>query len=712
MKVRRVKRSEAKRPLWERGANPEQLQVIRWEKGPLRVLAAAGSGKTRCLCARVVRLIEELDVDPKRILATTFSKKAADEMTKRIEKDYHVVGARVGTWHSLCLQILREDKTKYAEWRIEDDGPGTNTKMVLKEVLGFKHMKWEGSDINSLESFIGICKANLWTPDSPEAQSEAPLHGLPAARACEAFHRYNEMLVEKEILSFDDFLVYAVDHLKDEDNRKKWAARWDYVLCDEVQDNCEAQSYIATLLAGDHQNYMVVGDIYQSIYGFRGASPEYLANFEKYWPGAHTIVLPRNYRSGQKIIEVANNIVKHGKVAGTDPMIMLAERKEEGKVFVTCHESLDDEAHSIANTIMKSVGSEDSEYSDHTILYRTNAQSRAIEEALLKQRIPYIVVGGVSFYERKEVRDLLGYLRLAAKRAKVDDIKRCINTPFRFLGNAFVSHVMSEVDEDTIDHADWVQIVEYVADHERLQSRQRASANDWASMIRTLQESIKKGESPEATDDEKAFARPAALLDDVIRKTRYIDFINKEEGSESPENSGAANVRELVRVAENFPNASEFLDYIDDTIRKAREQRKDKQAGGKRVLLMTVHRSKALEWDNVYVIAFNSMILPHVRGEIEEERRLAYVAVTRARENLFLSYVRRIATRAGIKDVFPSPFLVDTGLFLDNPRAAPALLQSPAKPENGVAPVIDLFTGEPRHSPETPQVSEHKDPVD
>jgi len=1000
MKSRSEALAEKKLPVWERGANAEQLEVIRHETGPCRVLAAAGSGKTFAVTRRIVRLVSLKIVEAERICAMTFSKKAADEMNKRV-RQLGVNDARVGTWHSLCLQILRQDNTKWAFWSIdgENDKP-QKARYILKDVLGHRGMDWKGHDLTKVASFIGRCKANLWEPSSSEAlEAATPVFSYNASKAVQAFQRYNDALEEKEILTFDDFLVFACQHLQSSDEiRRTWSSKWDQLLCDEVQDNNIAQSTLSHLLAGEHRNYMAVGDCFQcipegqmistpegqkpvediekgddvlaikagklvtrrvvrkstttkqsafefdlgehgcfratkehvlfasiddprgsyvylmyredhgfrigvtrtvghrgdhfivrtqqeggerlwvlgwfesyaeaaeqeafwayqygiprepftpragmwsgsvdatkrlfdrfghngwkllselhldfdrpnyfakashrgrvainilmatkdghrvevetsvidpkkcrslgmkstgkgtfrtrrcfselrdarieaerlaralggyivealakvgggrktlgvpaasvhvgmripvidengtlvsarvlarrvvkagrcfdfevqglanfivngavvhnSIFEFRGASPEYLANFDKEWSEARTILLPRNYRSGKTIIDTANAIVRHAKIEGLEPTDMIGERDSDGRVRVLCAEAHDDEANEVVGEIASSVASNETILSDHTILYRTNAQSRAVEEALLKKRIPYIVVGGVSFYERREVRDLLAYLRLAAGRAKAEDVKRSINTPFRFLGAKFVDRVMSAVAD--VENVDWVSTVHDVAQQEGLQQRQRVSAFDWARMIGDMQQTILLGAAASASDvDAKNLAKPSVLLESIIRATRYIEWLQKEEGDESTENSGAANVREMVRVAERFSSVDEVLDYIDETIRAAKRQREDKQAGGQRVLLMSIHRSKGLEWPRVYVIGMNEMVLPHARGNVEEERRLAYVAVTRARDVLTLSYVRRIATRAGVKDVEASRFIRDTGL--------------------------------------------------
>lgn len=662
---------------FEVGLNAEQLEVVKHDTGACRVISCAGSGKTESLSRRIARLVLS-GVNPARILATTFAKKGADEMNARISKKFGVKGARVGTLHALCLQIIREDRTEWSQWTIEGDGPGTSPKMVLKDVVGWKGMNWVGVDTALLTSFIGRCKANLIAPSSEDALALAKKSGFgyQAQRAVEAFSRFNDALADKGLLTFDDFLVFAVEHLQSDENvRTSWASRWDYVMQDEAQDANLAQCTLMRLLAKDHGNYMVIGDCFQAIYGFRGSSPEYLAKFEQEWPGARTIVLPRNYRSGRAIIAAANAIVCKASVDGlASPTAMIGERDHEGQVRVLCAEALDDEANEISSLITKSVESSSTKLSDHTILFRTNAQSRALEESLLAKRVPYVVVGGVSFYERREVRDLLAYLRLANATAKLDDIKRSINTPFRFLGAKFVDRVMSAVNERDLTGVDWASVVERVADGERIQARQRASASEWASLVRGTQASIARGAAANASDESKRDARPAQLLEHVVRSTRYIDYLNKEEGGETTEDSASANVREMVRVAERFATADELLTYIDETIRSARSQRDDKQAGGERVLLMSIHRSKGLEWPHVYVAGMNEMVLPHAKGDDEEERRLAYVAATRARDVLTLSYVRRIATRAGIKDVEPSRFVIDTGLPLD----APAALAQPA----------------------------------
>lgn len=655
------KRSEASLPVWERGMNAEQLEAINHGHGPLRLLAAAGSGKTRVVVHRIMRLVQAEHVDPGAILAVTFSKKAALEMNDRLEQ-LGCEGARVGTWHSLCLQILREDRTEEGSWTIEDSGRGTSTKPILKDVLGYRGMNWAGADFNAIKSFIGKCKANLFDPDSQGAKDLATqIFRFNAGRACEAFDRYNCQIREKCLLTFDDYLVFTAKHLENEDTRRAWASRWDYLIQDEAQDANFAQKTIANLLARDHQNYMAVGDVFQAIYGFRGSTPAFLADFESEWTDAKTIWLGRNYRSGAKIIDAANGIVRPARVPGYEPRDMIASRGVDGTAVAHVSEDLDGEAVSFVTWVKELTRTGENTYGDITALFRTNAQSRALEEQLLGARIPYVVVGGTSFYERTEVRALLGYLRVAAECGEIEDIKRCINAPFRFLGHAFVDRVMAAADGGA--DINWTLLVDRVAQQAGLQARQRASAADWCRLIDDASERIRIAQRPNASEAEKDRARPTTILGDIVRVTRFIEWLTKEEGEESIESSGAANIREMIRVAARFPTVRELIAYVDGTIRAAKKQREGGQAGGDRVLLMSVHRSKGLEWPHVWVSGFNEMILPHVRGDEEEERRIAYVAATRARDSLVLSYVRTLATRAGIKDAQPSRFLRDTGLI-------------------------------------------------
>jgi superfamily I DNA/RNA helicase len=617
------------------------------------------SGKTRALVHRIARMVEQ-GTPARRILAVTFSKKAADEMNERLDK-LGIDDARVGTWHSLCLQILREDETAWAEWDRSDEAQA-KVGGLLKEALGFKHLNWREADAGAVERYIGWCKAHLADPMSEVAQELAE-EKFETAREAElamrAYDVYQRLVEEKNILTYDDFLVFAHRHLvKDEEARLKWASRWTQMLVDEAQDNNPAQKAMQHLLAKEHRNLMLVGDVAQSIYGFRGSNPAFLAGFAAEWGGT-TVIMNRNYRSGRAIVNVANKIIASAAVRL--PTDMLAERDHEGTARALGHTDQDAEGEAFAQWVLE-MSTDHQPLSSMCALFRTNAQSRALEEACLKHRIPYVVVGGTSFYERREVKNLLAYLRVATGRDKDGDaVKRCINTPFRFLGTAFVERMMDAAAGKKVSN--WPALARKVAEQAGIQTRQRASVQEWANLLERVGANIAAGEAAfQAETAPVPEARPAAILNELVERTGYLKYLEREQGVESVENSHAANVREMVRIAERFDTVKDLLDYIEAMAKAAKKQRADGQAGGERVLLMSVHRSKGLEWANVWVNGCNEMVLPHVRGDIEEERRLMYVAATRARDNLVLSYVRQFARPEGIKEAQPSRFLRDAGL--------------------------------------------------
>ena len=627
-------------PLLE-NMNPEQAAAIRHGDGPLCVLAGAGSGKTRVLIHRIACLVRS-GVKASRILAVTFSKNAADEMKERGRAvGLHDVEFR--TWHSLALHILRDDDTEWASWKIDDSD---RAKFVLKDVLGFKNMRWEQADLGAVASFIGYCKSQLWSPDSDEALTygDGRLDG-EGALGCEAFERYNRALEQERLLTFDDFLVHCVEHLE-AGNAEKWAATWDYLLQDECQDASPSQMRIANLLAGKHRNYMVVGDPSQAIYSFRGSASRYIMQFGGEW-SATTVSMHRNYRCGRRIIDVANAVIRPS--TQRLPEDIVAEGGWDGVVTWRQPGTLEDEGDEVVGAIREHEA-EGSKLGDSVVLYRINAMSRAIEESLLAAKIPYVVVGGVSFYERKEVKDLLAYLRLIDNRAVRDNIKRAINAPFRFLGIAYLEKVLDCLgDGHTCKEAR--DAVMEACTRANVQRRQRSSASNFCDLLARCEVVAAAGT-----------ATPAALLQTVLDTTQYEAWLKRDSGEESLESSHVANVKELVRVAARFATVRELLDFVDATIASAKQNKEDSE-GRDRVLLMSIHRAKGQEYKHVHFVGVSELIIPHPRAEdIDEERRLAYVAITRAKQTLLITSPKRIATKAGIRDVAPSRFVVEAGL--------------------------------------------------
>ena len=423
-------------PIWEVNMNEQQLAVIRHDGGPIACFAGAGSGKTRALVHRVVRLVES-GTQGDRIFCVTFSRAGANEMDARI-RHLGCGGVNVQTWHAFCARVLREDGLPEGAWTVDEKD---KAKTFVKQAIGYKHENWVGADLTKVRRFIGVCKANLWEPSSPEALALAKKDfGHNAIRASKVFSVSQGLIEQAQLLTFDDMLVYVARHFAENDEaRRGWGAKFDYVMTDEAQDNNVAQVTIARMLARDSRNLMVVGDPGQAIYGFRGSSPKYLMDFPGEWD-SRIVTMNRNYRSAPEIVAVANEIIRRG--IAKLPEDMVAERQAGGTVDVIGSETLEDEAGEVVSAL-KARAESGRPLSDVCVLFRLNAQSRSLEDAMLAEKIPYVLVGGTNFYERKEVKDLLAYLRLVSGRDKDGDaVRRCINAPFRFLGAAFVEKLM------------------------------------------------------------------------------------------------------------------------------------------------------------------------------------------------------------------------------------------------------------------------------
>jgi DNA helicase II / ATP-dependent DNA helicase PcrA len=634
------KKSRAAKPSKKailKGLNPEQSQATQHPSGPLGVFAGAGSGKTRVLTHRIA-LLTLNGQDPLRILAVTFSKKASLELTDRLGQ-LGCSGVESRTWHSLALWILR-DEGMTSGWKIENEkddtgkkAKGPSAKLLLKNVLGWKGMDWKGADLGSVQSYIGFCKSQLWDHRSAEALE----HANGDRRLVEAYRQFELELQRNRLITFDCMLFKACRLLSaNEDVRARWASKFDHLLQDEAQDANPAQMTLAELLVRDHRNYMVVGDPSQAIYAFRGSRPESVMEFAGQWPGATVLTMNRNYRCGHRIVEAANEVIRPATCRLPEDLI--AEGGWEGGISHEQHGDLDDEAEAVAEEVQRSYALGHA-WEDSVVLFRTNAQSRALEEAFLGRKIPHLVVGGSNFYDRREVAALLGYLRIAVGRADADAIRRAINIPFRFIGVATldkVSRYLTDLSLGDVENA-----CEATCNAERLQRRQRSSLMEFCSILRGIEQNKN--------------TNPGDLLNDLERRLGFIEWLLQEEGAESLESSHAANVKELIRVAGRFESVDEFLNFVDETTLKA-EKAKSEKANG-RVLLMTVHKSKGLEFPFVHVVGVVETILPHAKGELEEERRLFYVAITRAAQHCYLHSPRSIATRAGVKDVAISRFV-------------------------------------------------------
>lgn len=636
--------------------NPEQLEVVEHELGPLVVNAVAGSGKTKAVVGRIERLIAK-GVPAKRILAVTFSRAAAMEMNERLQQVAPRSGARVGTFHSLALELLSTELPDFDSWELSEP----RSRLILKQVLGWQEMDWKKADVTVCEGYISRCKCDLAGPGTERARDLAAMLYRARRKAdsepdklLRAYERYEELRKEKRILTFDAMLMEAVLLLRDQINvRTRWQAKYDHVIADEGQDSNLAQVTMAELLSTVHTNYMAVGDEYQRIYSWRGALEGTLLRFSARWPGATVVGLARNYRCGKAIIAVANRTL----AALGSQLPMIAERSLEGVVTCRVYADFDAEAVRVARDILdRSTGwsldpnQPPCRLRDFAVLYRTQAQSRALEEAMLGARIPYTLKAGCNFYERAEVSDLLAYLRIAAGAKEVDHVVRCINRPFRFLGKAFLAKI-EEVAQKT--GLTGTAVVRAVVNSFGVQARQEASALSWCGLVEEVAKRIANTRSP---------AGPASLLELILTQTEYLEWLMREEGDETTENSRVSNVRELIRVAARFQSAQELLAFVDTTIEAARTAARENRSIDA-VTLSTLHGSKGLEWRCVHMVGVNEGILPHARSEEpSEERRLFYVGVTRARDELHLSCVRSAVINGKVRAIAPSPFLAEAQL--------------------------------------------------
>lgn len=648
------------------GMNPEQREVIEAPAVPVIVAATAGSGKTRALVHRIARFVE-LGADPSRVLAVTFSVKAAKEMNERLFK-LGCESARVGTFHSVALQIVREDVPQVGGWRVDDTD---RYRICVKDAVGYRFMDWKQADVTYLLSFIGHCKASgaYATPDDITAHEIASRLAKrfkgpsTVPKMCvDAYVMAEQIRRERQLLTFDDMLFEAWNVLRtDEGARLRWSGNWDHVLQDECQDENTLQHELGSLLARDHRSYTVVGDPAQSIYSFRGAQPQFMLGFAKEWD-ALVIRMGRNYRCGSSIVDIGNRVLGMMPEGTHLGVVMIAERQAAGSVAVTPYEDFDAEGEGVTEKLLES--HEDGKpWSGHVVLYRTNAQSRGVEEALLGARVPYVVLGGANFYERREVRDLLAYLRVACGKCAFEDVKRSINTPFRFLGKAFIEGLEEHLSGE--GGSSYVELIRGYAESARMQSRQQQSVNQYWGLMRRVQLIIAAGleaTSPTRETQAELAAKPSAILEGLVMDLRYNEWLTRDEGSESPENNRVSNVRELIRAASRFPTVGELLEYIDNTIAQAAKA-KQNAAKGDVVTLCSIHRAKGLEWGTVFVLGCNDKILPHAKAEdLGEERRLFYVACTRTVDALHLSYVAQAAVSARLVALQPSMFLREVGL--------------------------------------------------
>jgi DNA helicase-2/ATP-dependent DNA helicase PcrA len=665
--------------------NPAQREAVLTTEGPVLVVAGAGSGKTRVLTHRIAHLVSACGVEPQEVLAITFTNKAAEEMKRRLERVLGDVMRRmwVMTFHAACGRILRREAARLAyrsNFTIYDQADQVRLVKMILEEEGWDPKRFVPRGIHAQ---ISNAKNQLVGPDEYKSRV-ASFYDQTVA---DVYERYQKRLHASNAVDFDDLLMLTVEVLERfPDAQKRWQKAFRYVLVDEYQDTNHAQYRLLQLLAGKHGNVFAVGDPDQSIYAFRGADIRNILEFERDFGGAQVVALEQNYRSTNAILRAANSLIAHNRER--KPKDLWSGLGEGDPVRVIEVEDEHAEARFVAAEIadLVEVGYAGSEIA---VFYRTNAQSRVVEDVLVRQEIPYQVIGGPRFYERAEVKDAIAYLQAIDNPYDAVSLSRIANRPRRGIGDTSLARLRSFADAqgislwETLGRAD-----EAGVGAAPLKAIQR---------FQTLQESLMAGALELPVPD---------LLEKVLERSGYLEALEAERTVEAQ--GRIENPMELVGVAREYqasaaePNLSEFLQQI--SLFSDQDELSEEQS---LVRLMTLHNAKGLEFRAVFLIGMEEGVFPHARSieeqGLEEERRLAYVGITRAKERLTLTHA---AARSlwGARDYrLPSRFLDELPeAELERERLRPASWSSYGAPVRSLAPsgaAPDLATGDSvRHS--------------
>lgn len=607
--------------------NKQQREGVYTTEGPLLILAGAGSGKTRVLTNRTAYLIEEKGVSPYNILAITFTNKAAAEMRHRIEElvGFGADGIWVSTFHSCCVRILRRyaDRLGYdTSFTIYDtDDQKTIMKDICKRLEIDTKVYKEKMFLNSISS----AKNELMDPSDYLALAAGDFRQLKIAKV---YAEYQKTLLKNNAMDFDDLIMKTTELLRaDEQVREYYQERFQYIMVDEYQDTNTAQFMLIKLLAGKYNNLCVVGDDDQSIYKFRGANIRNILDFEEVYPNAKVIKLEQNYRSTKNILDTANSVIANNK--GRKSKELWTENKEGNRVRFEQFDTGQEEAYYIANAISGAVRRGEYKYNDCAVLYRTNAQSRLLEERFVASNIPYKLVGGVNFYARKEIKDLLAYLKTIDNGRDDVAVSRILNVPKRGIGLTTQGRIMDYAYENGISFYDALTTADRVA-----------SVGRAATKIVPFVTLIEEARVVLAEEG------PAATLEFVIKETGYVDELSAEGTQEAK--TRIENIDEFVsKIVDYEQNAEEptLNGFLEEVALVADIDSVDEN--GDYVVLMTLHGAKGLEFPCVFMAGMEDGIFPSYmcitsddRDDMEEERRLCYVGITRAKEKLTMTAAR------------------------------------------------------------------------
>ncbi len=616
------------------GLNPAQYDAVLHRDGPLLVVAGAGSGKTRVLTSRIAHLIDN-GVSPFEILAITFTNKAADEMRSRVGSLVGPVAERmwVSTFHSACVRILRRDAAVLgypSSFSIYDQSDAVRlTGYVLRD-LGIDPKKFPPRTVHN---HISTAKNELISAHQYRDQAAT----IFERKIGDAFVDYQDRLRKAGAMDFDDLLTVTVELFREAPEvLGYYQKRFKHVLVDEYQDTNRAQNEIVLMIAGQHRNVCVVGDSDQSIYRFRGADIRNILEFETAFPDTTVVVLDQNYRSSQKILDAANAVIMRN--TGRKPKDLWTDKVGGAKIVRYQGDDEADEAAWVAGEMARLHDGGDIRWNDIAVFFRTNAQSRVLEEHLVKLGLPYKVVGGTRFYDRREIKDALSYLRAVVNPADEVSVKRVLNTPKRGVGDGSIAKIDAWATANNITFMDALA----VWGDSGVSGRAGRGIDQFIELMAGLNDAVSEG--------------PAAVLQQALERSGYVEELRAERSIESE--GRLENLAELVGSATGHDKIEEFLEQVSLVADTDDLDGDDSQA-----VLMTMHSAKGLEFPIVFIMGLEDGVFPHLRSlgdpdELEEERRLCYVGITRAREQLFL-------TNAWSRTIFGSTQYNPPSRFLD-----------------------------------------------
>lgn len=661
------------------GLNPEQRRAVETTEGPLLIQAGAGSGKTKTLTHRIAYLIATHKATPYNILAVTFTNKAAKEMRERVavllgeHPDNRGFMPYMGTFHGICVRLLRQDGEAVGISRSFVIFDESDRQAAIKQASKQLMIDEKTFPARVISGLISSAKNDMITPQEYQGIANSPAQQT----AAKVYPLYERALKDASALDFDDLISRTVQMLKNQPEiREKWRQQFKYIMIDEYQDTNLAQYQLVNMLTNDNKNIAVVGDDWQSIYSWRGADFRNILKFEKDFKDTAIIKLEQNYRSTKNILDAAHAVItknaqRSDKRLWTDagdglPVQMLPVGSERA------------EGESIIRRIRMGIDSSLRKYSDYAVLYRTNAQSRSVEEAFVHYGIPYRVVGGVRFYDRKEIKDIMAYLRLIFQPEDRVSFERIVNVPTRGIGAKSIQNFFEWQRDQNLTI---FQALQQADECMTLTPKARKALSELGDILNSLRLA-----SEEAT--------VAGLIDSLLRRIDYLHFL--DDGTPQGE-ARQENVKELLSVAQEYQDAG-LAGFLEEVALVSDLDSAD--FNGNAVTLMTLHAAKGLEFPVVFMTGLEESIFPHSRalydqGEMEEERRLCYVGMTRAREELYMSYASSRMLYGGVQHNPPSRFLSEIdGEFQAANTFEPAYSFEPS----GIS--TDIPNDEPRYVPD------------